>query len=82
MTEELSTAEKMKMDQIYAKSFFDLLAVVGHDFVRKYPMASHAVMGACLKYSATLARQIGMRANDFRGLATAVFNDPPGGPRL
>jgi hypothetical protein len=81
MTEELSDARKRELDQVYAGLFYKLLTILGHKFISENPLASHAVMGACLKYSAVLARAIGMRQSDFRGLAVQVFADPPPGGR-
>jgi hypothetical protein len=81
MNDGISDARKREMDQMYAGHFYKLLTILSHKFISENPLASHAVMGACLKYAAVLARSIGMRAIDFRGLAISVFNDPPPGGR-
>jgi hypothetical protein len=75
MSQDMSEARKRAMDQTYARTFYPLVQLLGGQFIRDNPQASHAVMGACLRYSAWLAKSIGMRPIDFRGLAVQVFGD-------
>ena len=51
--------------------------MMAHHFARQNAESSHAIMGACLRFAAVLAKQIGMRTKDFRGLAAEVFGDLP-----
>jgi hypothetical protein len=75
MTMDISEARKRAMDQVYAAAFYPLLQLLAQQYIRDNPPASHAVMGATLRYAAFLAKQIGMRPNDFRGLAMQIFGD-------
>jgi hypothetical protein len=74
---ELSEPQKRARDQKYAGAFYPQLTMMAHHFARQNPESSHAIMGACLRFAATLAKQIGMRENDWRGLAMAIFEDLP-----
>jgi hypothetical protein len=75
MSQDVSDARKRAMDQVYAATFYPLIQLLAQQYIRDNPPASHAVMAAMLRYAAFLAKQIGMRPNDFRGLAVQVFAD-------
>jgi hypothetical protein len=75
MSQDVSEARKRAMDQVYAAAFYPLIQLLCQQYIRDNPPSSHAVMGATLRYAAFLAKQIGMRANDFRGLAMQIFGD-------
>ena len=74
---ELSEPQKRARDQAYAGRFYPQLTMMAHHFGAQNPESSHAIMGACLRFAAVLAKQIGMRPKDFRGLAFQVFGDLP-----
>lgn len=68
-------AAKRQRDQAYAGKFYPQLVLMANHFANQNPESSHAIMGACLRFAAVCAKQIGMRAKDFRGLAAQVFGD-------
>lgn len=75
MSAELSEPQKRARDQAYAGKFYPQITLLANHFAHQNPESSHAIMGACLRFSAVLAKSIGMRTKDFVGLARAVFGD-------
>ena len=72
---ELTEPQKRARDQAYAGKFYPHLTMLANHFAQQNPDSSHAIMAACVRFGAVLAKQIGMRPKDFVGFARDVMGD-------
>lgn len=72
-----SPVRARERDMTYATEWYDLIRQIARNWSQTREAAAHGMMVGCLHMAAQLGKGIGMRVDDFRGLAELTFRNLP-----